>query len=162
MRSLTNVTDLPCNSGVTNANARLSHAPSRERSCLRNQSYSQVAFDRPLEQFGNGMSHMPEIVWEDIERYYSEWLVSRYEAFEMPPGDVRKITGRRIHTCRFDDEKGQCYGSGACEVCKSSSPFIHLFTIISIRNDISTAERNSSLTAPPLSPNGVNLVPHKR
>ena len=31
-----------------------------------------------------------------------------------------RITELRIHICRFDDEKGQCFGLGVCTVDRNS------------------------------------------
>jgi len=44
-----------------------------------------------------------------------------------------QITEWRIHTYRFDEEKGPCFDLGACTVYRSSHPSMPRFTICSIR-----------------------------
>ena len=46
------------------------------------------------------------------------------------PGGGR-TTELRIHICRFDDEKGQCFDLGACTVYRSLHQFTPRFTICS-------------------------------
>ena len=56
--------------------------------------------------------------------------------------------------CRFDDEKGQCFGLGACTVYRSSHQFTPRFTIYSTHKGHSQNAVLLSLTVTLLSPSG--------
>ena len=64
--------------------------------------------------------------------------------------------GRRIPTCRFDDENALCSAFDRCDVCKSSLPSILQSTTISIRSATSTHETISSSIELPLLLSGAN------
>ena len=74
---------------------------------------------------------------------------------------VGRITEPRIHTYLFVDENGQCFAAVEYELCRNSVPFIRQFTTTLTKSATSTAEEISNLTAPLLSPNGVNSVRSK-
>jgi len=52
--------------------------------------------------------------------------------------------GRRIPTCRFDDENALCSAFDRCDVCKISLPSTLQFTTISIKSATSTHETIST------------------
>ena len=64
--------------------------------------------------------------------------------------------GRRILTCRFDDENAPCSAFDKCDVCRSSLQSTLQSTTISIRNATSTHETISSSIEPLLLLSGAN------
>ena len=76
------------------------------------------------------------------------------------PGDGR-ITELRIHICRFDDTKGQCFGFGACIVGRSLPQSMHRFISCSTHKGHSQNEVLSSLTVMPLLPSGALLLSNR-
>jgi len=74
------------------------------------------------------------------------WAVRKSK---LPSGG--RITELRSHICRFDDEKGRCFGLGACIVCRSLPQSMPRFTIYSTHKGHSQHAVHSSLTVMPLS-----------
>ena len=109
-----------------------------------------IVTDR-LRSYGAAMKVIGNVDKQEIGR----WKNNRAENSHLP------FRRRERAMLRFGGEKEGCCDSGVCEVCKNSSPFILQFTTILTRNDISTTDRISSSTAPPLSPNGGSFVPRR-
>ena len=63
-----------------------------------------------------------------LELEFMHWAVK----ISKSPSDGQ-ITEQRIHTYRFDDEKGQCFGLEECTDYKSSLQSTPRFTIFSTR-----------------------------
>ena len=66
-----------------------------------------------------------------------------------------QTTELRIHTYPFDDEKGPCFGLGACTVYKSSLQSTPSFTIFSTHKGHFQNVARSRLTVTQLSASGV-------
>lgn len=54
-------------------------------------------FEERTEKHGEGISHMSGVGWEEIEEHYDNWLVSRYEEFDMRP-NVAKVFLSHAHS----------------------------------------------------------------
>ena len=72
-----------------------------------------------------------------------------------------ETTELRIHICRFDDEKRQCFGLGECTVYKSLLQSMLRFTIYSTHKDHSQNAVLSSLTVTLLFTSGALLSPSR-
>jgi hypothetical protein len=72
-----------------------------------------------------------------------------------------QITELRIHICRFDDEKRQCFGLGVCTFYRSSPQSTHRFAICSTHKDHSQNAVLSSLTVTLLFTSGALLSPSR-
>jgi len=72
-----------------------------------------------------------------------------------------KITELRIHICRFEDEKRQCFGLGVCTVFRNSPQSTPHFTITTIHKGHFQNVALSSQTATLLLQSGTLLSPHK-
>ena len=66
-----------------------------------------------------------------------------------------------IRSMAVNAAKAPCYGSGACELCRSSPPSTPPSRTTSIRNAASPADTISRPIVPPLSPSGAVFSRHK-
>ena len=66
----------------------------------------------------------------------------------------RQTTELKIHTYRFDDEKGLCFDLDECTVYRSSLQSMPRFTIYSIHKGPSLNAVHLNLTVTPLLPSG--------
>ena len=97
----------------------------------------------------------PEVVVTDKLRSYGAAMKVVGNADRQETG--RWVTiGRRIPTCRFDDENAPCSAFDKCDVCRSSLQSTLQSTTISIRSATSTHETISSSIEPPLLLSGAN------
>ena len=86
----------------------------------------------------------PEVFVTDLLRSYGAALKEIGASRQAGNGSVDEQPERRIRTCRFDDENGPCFASGACEVCRNSPPSTPRSTITLIRNAAFQADPISS------------------
>ena len=91
-----------------------------------------------------------KIGYDPTVQQQKSWAV---QISKLPGGG--QITELRIHICRFDDEKEQCFGLGACTASKSSPQFTLHFKITSMHKCHYQNVALSSLPVMPLLPSGV-------
>ena len=73
----------------------------------------------------------------------------------------RPTIGPRIRTNHSEVEKGQCFGSGSCELCRISQLFTPLRATTSIWSPALPAARTSRCTASLLLPSGWAFAQHE-
>ena len=74
-------------------------------------------------------------------------------------GDGGATTAQRIRICRSEGESAPSCGCDACEVYRSSHPFIPQSTTSSTRSVHSAPDKTTRLIAPPLLQRGAVLLP---
>ncbi|MEM6496407.1 MAG: hypothetical protein AAF709_06750 [Pseudomonadota bacterium] len=57
--------------------------------------------DAQVTRSGKSFSYSVGVSWNDVHRFYKEWLRARYERFEMPPGDARDRVMQAGRTVKF-------------------------------------------------------------
>lgn len=61
-----------------------------------------IIFDERVKHYEHGgTSYSGAIAWDSVENFYREWLVSRYEAFEMTPGEARNRVAISLSAQQF-------------------------------------------------------------
>ena len=86
----------------------------------------------------------PEVIVTDKLRSYGAALKEMDAERRQQTGRLKNSIAPRIHTCRSDEESGQCSASDACEVFRCSPPSTPLSPTISTRTAVSQADTISS------------------
>ena len=80
-------------------------------------------FNERIEQNASGgVSYSGELQWDSIENYYREWLRSRYEVFDLTPGEARGRVAEALRAQNFVIAYlAEQDGTDACELAEEIS-----------------------------------------
>lgn len=101
------------------------HAPPRNHKAKLDKVRAlcpTIFAERVVRHDGGGISYSGAIEWDSIENFYGEWLQSRYDTFDITPGEARGRVAESVQAQNFViTYLAEQDGTDAWELAKSVS-----------------------------------------